>query len=72
MPRLLNRVVLLVDRNVIGPPNELPRTMPRGSRGVLVDQNTAQPRTWTIEFTSPPSSEMVLVEADEKCFSVCD
>lgn len=73
MPKLLDAVVLLVDREVVGSlgSSEPPRVIPRGSRGVLVDQCSWRPGLWTIEFSTLISPEIVLVEADEACFAVC-
>lgn len=72
MPELYATVVLLVDCEVIGEPYGSVRVMPRGSRGVLVDQNTLCPDVWIIEFSAPNSSDIVLVEARQECFAMCD
>lgn len=73
VPKLFDAVVLLVDCEVIGEPAvRSARIMPAGARGVLVDQNTAHPQIWIIEFAEPGPSGPVLVEASQDRFAVCE
>lgn len=79
MPELFDEVVLLVDCRIIDVVGAAPTFMPRGSRGILIDQNTTYPHIWMIEIhterirTEPEGIEAwasVLVEVDDKSFSV--
>lgn len=73
-PKLLDTVMLRVDCSAVGSPGDTSslRVIPCGSRGVLVDQSVSMPSIWTIEFFLTGDAGLVLVEASEEQFVVCE